>query len=164
MLYLHSYDLVVNFLSDFPVAAESFGIILYEFPIAFRNCWTVWNDTIGFNTTMSRFYDGTMDNQIISNLIFNVYDIYLILIDSYQALYASDYYRIGEDISRLVSDVFLKNPSASDWSFSNSLVYTDILSNKNGLLVDTEETELLAQGLNRRDAERKRKSEKGILE
>mmetsp|Transcript_18279 Transcript_18279/g.17404 ORF Transcript_18279/g.17404 Transcript_18279/m.17404 type:complete len:107 (-) Transcript_18279:209-529(-) len=106
-----------------------------------------------------------MDNQIVANLLFNIYDFYLIVMDMYLSLYYDDFNRIGEDMGRMISDIFLKNPSSYDWSFTNSLVYKNELNDENGLLVQVNPLESANSAKNLQQRKRPgRNQKKSLLE
>src|SRR5687768_9746152 len=107
---------------------EHLGLALHKSPVVFRECWLVWNDTVQFNNTIHYFSNSTIYFRILSNTFFNFADIVYELNDGYSALKANDFNRMGANIGKIVSDVFIKSPADIAWSWNNSNIYTPVSS------------------------------------
>jgi hypothetical protein len=135
ILYMHLKDFILFMVSDFGYSLENFGLALHKAPVAAYKCWDVWNDTLGYNSTIALFSNMNSDDstskinnntiyyKVLTNVFYNFYDIYLILTKSYDAVNEENYELIGEYVGHLISDLMLKNPSDTDWQFGNSLAF-----------------------------------------
>lgn len=68
------------------------------------------------------------------NVMWNFADIYMELADASDAMGEQDYYRFGENVGKIITDTFVKNPLDVSWNLNNSNVFmaenppSDILS------------------------------------
>lgn len=59
------------------------------------------------------------------NFMWNFADLYLEYKDTEKAIAASDFKGFGENIAKMVSDIFVKNPTDSTWRLNNSNVFME---------------------------------------
>ena len=69
---------------------------------------------------MTFFDDERVYFNVLENVIFNFIDVYMEIQQGNTALVSGDYVDFGRQVGKIVSDIFLKNPSSSDWSRHNS--------------------------------------------
>lgn len=111
-------------------------MIGHKGPAVFSECWEIYNDTMliydMFNVASFSWLDFAKDTGL--NLFWNYADIVLEVQDANDAIKEKDYNRFGANLGKIVSDVFVKNPTEYAWNFNNSEVMmamgppTDLIS------------------------------------
>ena len=104
-------------------AIENVGLIVHKFPVVYRECFQVYNDTVRFVNTFYKFELPVFYADVSLNVVLNFIDIYLEAQNGIKALQNDDYGTFGIEIGKITSDVFLKNPLTLDWTFNNSEVF-----------------------------------------
>lgn len=116
----HLIQFVGNLFVNIGYSFENLGLAVHKGPVTYYQCEQVWTDTLGFTETMTFFDDERIYFDVIQNLFFNFIDIYTEISNSNTALVTDNYLTFGQQVGKIVSDIFLKNPSSDDWSRHNS--------------------------------------------
>eukprot|EP00347_Sterkiella_histriomuscorum_P003395 403364461 len=123
------YDHFAKGLVQLPFSPQNtmkeWSLIAHKSPTVFKECWQVYNDTMGvydiFNQPTFVWKDFGIDTGF--NLLWNFADIVLELQDMNDAIKVKDYNRFGENLGKITSDLFVKNPTDVFWNVNNSNVY-----------------------------------------
>ena len=107
----------------------SLGLAIHKTPVVYKECAQVYTDVSKFWQTFGRNFSLPFFIADVGlNTFINFIDIYNVGLKGVTSLQQGDYSDFGISAGTIASDMFLKNPLSSDWTFNNSAVFQEQLS------------------------------------